>query len=74
MRAPAPRRAISDREPRVIRVVDTTKYCTQPVRTQLKVTATDVLISVATLLIYTPHTPYVTCPDRRATARRAPAR
>ena len=44
--------------------VDATKYCAHPVRTELKVTATDVLLSVATLLVYTPHTLYVTCPAR----------
>jgi hypothetical protein len=41
--------------------VDTSRYCEEPVRTELRVTATDVLLSVATLLIYTPHTLYVTC-------------
>jgi hypothetical protein len=41
--------------------VDTSRYCADPVRTELKVKATDVLISIATLLIYTPHTLYVTC-------------
>ena len=44
--------------------IDATKYCAEPVRTQLKVTATDVVLSIATLLIYTPHTLYVTCPAR----------
>jgi hypothetical protein len=42
--------------------VDTTRYCAQPIRTELQVRATDVLISLLTLLIYTPHTLYVTCP------------
>src|SRR5688572_13591273 len=42
--------------------VDATRYCAEPLRTQLKVTAKDVAISIATLLIYTPHTLYVTCP------------
>lgn len=42
-------------------VVETTRYCEDPVRTELRVTAVDVLLSVATLLIYTPHTLYVTC-------------
>jgi hypothetical protein len=41
--------------------IDATRYCAQPLRTELKVTATDVLLSVATLLIYTPHTLSVTC-------------
>jgi hypothetical protein len=41
--------------------VDTAKYCADPVRTELRVRASDVLISIATLLIYTPHTLYVTC-------------
>lgn len=42
--------------------VDTSRYCEEPIRTELRVTATDVLLSIATLLIYTPHTLYVTCP------------
>jgi hypothetical protein len=41
--------------------VDTSRFCDEPIRTELRVTATDVLLSVATLLIYTPHTLYVTC-------------
>lgn len=41
--------------------VYTNRYCSAPVRTELRVTATDVLLSVVTLLIYTPHTLYVTC-------------
>lgn len=41
--------------------VDTTRFCDQPVRTELRVTAVDVLLSVATLFVYTPHTLYVTC-------------
>jgi hypothetical protein len=41
--------------------VDTTGDCAAPVRTELRVTGTDVLISALTLLIYTPHTLYVTC-------------
>jgi hypothetical protein len=46
--------------------VDVSRYCERPVRTELRVTAPDVLLSVATLLIYTPHTLYVTCsvPER----------
>ncbi len=40
---------------------DTAKYCRSPVRTGLEVSATDVAISIATLLIYTPHTMTVTC-------------
>ena len=43
--------------------VDTARYCAHPVRTELKVTASDVLLSMATLLIYTPHTLSVTCPS-----------
>lgn len=54
--------------------VDATKYCAEPLRTQLKVTATDVLLSIATLLIYTPHTLYVTCPAGAQTATTAPRR
>lgn len=42
--------------------VDTRRYCEEPVRTELKVAAVDVLLSIVTLLIYTPHTLYVTCP------------
>jgi hypothetical protein len=41
--------------------VDTSTYCDRPVRTELRVTALDVMISMATLLVYTPHTLYVTC-------------
>ncbi|MFP2907705.1 Bor/Iss family lipoprotein [Pyxidicoccus sp. 3LFB2] len=41
--------------------VETARYCEQPVRTELEVTATDVLLSLVTLLIYTPHTLRVTC-------------
>ncbi|MDB4964279.1 MAG: Bor protein [Myxococcales bacterium] len=50
--------------------VSATKYCAAPVRTELQVRATDVLLSIATLLIYTPHTLYVTCGTDPATARR----
>lgn len=42
--------------------VDTYAYCDDPVRTELRVTAADVAISMLTLLIVTPHTLYVTCP------------
>jgi len=41
--------------------LDARRYCADPVRTELEVRATDVLISIATLLIYTPHTLRVTC-------------
>lgn len=41
--------------------VETARYREQPVRTELEVTATDVLLSLVTLLIYTPHTLRVTC-------------
>lgn len=41
--------------------MDATKYCDSPVRTELRVTAIDVLLGFFTLLIYTPHTLYVTC-------------
>ncbi len=54
--------------------IDATQYCADPLRTQLKVTATDVLLSIATLLIYTPHTLYVTCPAGAQTASPAPRR
>jgi hypothetical protein len=45
-------------------IVDTTRYCARPVRTELRVSALDVLLSVGTLLIYTPHTLSVTCAAR----------
>jgi Bor protein len=48
--------------------IDTTRYCANPVRTELRVNATDVLLSAVTLLIYTPHTLYVTCPTGPTTA------
>lgn len=54
--------------------VDTKSYCAEPLRTQLKVTATDVVLSIATLLIYTPHTLYVTCPAGAQTATAEPRR
>ncbi len=54
--------------------IDATRYCAEPLRTQLKVTATDVILSIATLLIYTPHTLYVTCPASAQTATPAPRR
>jgi len=38
------------------------KYCPDPIHTELRVRASDVLLSLVTLLIYTPHTLYVTCP------------
>ena len=42
--------------------VETQRYCEHPIRTELKVGATDVLVSIASLLIYTPHTLEVVCP------------
>jgi hypothetical protein len=42
--------------------VQATRYCERPIRTELRVTAADVLLSMVTLLIYTPHTLSVTCP------------
>jgi hypothetical protein len=42
--------------------VDTGRYCESPIRTELRVMPADVFLSVITLLIYTPHTLYVTCP------------
>lgn len=53
--------------------VDTTAYCERPVYTELRVTAVDVLLSVATLLIYTPHTLYVTCEESSARAEATPS-
>lgn len=50
--------------------VETARYCEQPVRTELEVTATDVLLSVVTLLIYTPHTLRVTCEQALAVEAR----
>lgn len=44
--------------------IDVTKDCAQPIRTELQVRPTDVLLSIVTLLIYTPHTLYVVCPAR----------
>jgi hypothetical protein len=44
--------------------LDTSRYCQDSVRTQLRVSATDVLIGAGTLLIYTPHTLSVTCEVR----------
>ena len=41
--------------------IDTSQFCDEPVRTELRVNARDVLASVFTLLTYTPHTLYVTC-------------
>lgn len=41
--------------------MDARRFCEHPVRTELRVTARDVAIGVGTLLIYTPHTLYVTC-------------
>jgi hypothetical protein len=54
--------------------VDTTKFCAEPVRTELRVRASDVALSILTLLIYTPHTLYVTCAVPDATAERAQPR
>jgi hypothetical protein len=48
--------------------IDTSRYCDHPVSTELKVTGTDVLLSIATLLIYTPHTLSVTCAEPPSTA------
>ena len=45
--------------------VDAHAHCDRPIRTELHVGATDVLVSVATLLIYTPHTLEVVCPAPR---------
>jgi hypothetical protein len=45
--------------------VDVSRYCADPIRTELRVEAADVLLSMATLLIYTPHTLFVTCPAPR---------
>ncbi len=50
--------------------IDTSRFCAEPVRTELRVTATDVLLSVATLLIYTPHTLSVTCIEGETRAAR----
>ncbi len=41
--------------------IDTSELCDNPIRTELRVTPADVAVSAATLLIYTPHTLYVTC-------------
>ncbi len=42
--------------------IDTRAYCASPIKTELRVTARDVAVAAATLLIVTPHTLYVTCP------------
>jgi hypothetical protein len=42
--------------------IDTTRYCPAPVRTELRASVTDVLLSVVTLLVYTPRTLSVSCP------------
>jgi len=46
--------------------VESYRYCPHPIRTELRVTALDVLLGFVTLLIYTPHTLYVTCPRSEA--------
>ena len=46
--------------------VDAHAYCAHPIRTELKVGADDVLVSIATLLIYTPHTLEIVCPAPEA--------
>jgi hypothetical protein len=50
--------------------VETQRYCADPIRTELRVRASDVLLSIVTLLIYTPHTQYVTCGVQERTAIR----
>jgi hypothetical protein len=74
-RAPAPNEQLVRHEHRVPTYlngfvgtgsIDVTKDCAQPIRTELQVRATDVLLSVVTLLIYTPHTLYVTCSANEA--------
>jgi hypothetical protein len=52
-------------------VVDARAHCPHPIRTELHVSAVDVLVSMATLLIYTPHTLDVVCPSPGA-AQRSP--
>lgn len=42
--------------------VNTAAYCAKPVRTEVRVSTLDAVLSVATLLIYTPRTLYITCP------------
>jgi len=41
---------------------DTTRYCPAPVRTELRASLADVVLSAVTLLVYTPRTLSVTCP------------
>lgn len=53
--------------------LNTSRYCSFPLRTELTVTALDVLVSIATLLIYTPHTLSVTCEAATAIASKEPA-
>ncbi len=52
--------------------VNTDELCKDPIRTELRVTATDVLAAVGTLLIYTPHTLYVTCPREAVVGKNRP--
>jgi hypothetical protein len=49
--------------------IDTSQFCDQPVRTELKVNTRDVLASLFTLFTYTPHTLYVTCEEERREER-----
>jgi hypothetical protein len=51
--------------------VESYKYCQHPIRTELRVTGLDVLFGFFTLLIYTPHTLYVTCLRNEAPPRNA---
>jgi hypothetical protein len=69
-RAPAPGKTLvtySERQPTWLNgflgtgEVDARRYCANPVQTELRVEPLDVLLSIATILIYTPHTMYVTC-------------
>lgn len=41
--------------------IDTSRYCREPVRTELRVTLRDVMIAMGTFFVYTPHTLSVTC-------------
>ena len=43
--------------------VDTTQFCDEPVRTELRVTTGNALVSLLTVFVYTPHTVYVTCEE-----------
>lgn len=52
--------------------LDVGRYCANPVRTELRVTTTDALLALVTLLVYTPRTMTVVCIEPSAQAPRGP--